>query len=89
MYKAKVIVTLRPSVFDPQGKAVENSLKSIGLSSVLDIRIGKYIEMEIETESYQEAEQVVIEACKKLLSNPVMEDYNFTVQEIQSERSIK
>ncbi len=79
MYSAKIKVTLRKSILDPQGKAVEHSIQSLGYKNILDTRIGKYVELNIDTKSQEEAQLITDEVCKKLLANPVMEDYNFEV----------
>jgi len=79
LYSAKIKVTLRKSILDPQGKAVEHSIQSLGYKNILDTRIGKYVELNIDTKSQEEAQLITDEVCKKLLANPVMEDYNFEV----------
>ena len=80
MYLAKITVTLRPSILDPQGKAVHHALESLGMEAAREIRMGKYIEMKVEGASPEEARKVADEACKKLLANPVMEDYAFSLE---------
>lgn len=80
MVKVKVFVTLKESVLDPQGKAVSNALHSLGYEEVADVRIGKYMELFIEPAG-RDAETVVREACEKLLSNPVIEDYRYEIEE--------
>ena len=80
MYKVKVYVTLRESVLDPQGTAVKKSLKTMGYQAVEDVRIGKYMELMIE-ESNQNVEDTVKEMCERLLSNPVIEDYRYEIEE--------
>lgn len=80
MYLAKIVITLRSSILDPQGKAVHHALESLNLSSVREVRMGKLIEMKIVVPTKEEAERVTTEACKKLLANPVMEDYSFTIE---------
>ena len=80
MVKVKVFVTLKESVLDPQGKAVSNALHSLGYEEVADVRIGKYMELSIDP-SRRDAETVVREACEKLLSNPVIEDYRYEIGE--------
>ena len=80
MFHSKVVVTLRKSILDPQGKAVEQGLHSMGYQSVGNIRMGKYVEFDVDTATQPEAEQVVKEISTKLLSNPVMEDYTFTIE---------
>ncbi len=80
MYLAKVTVTLRQSILDPQGKAVYHAVESLGMSAVREIRMGKYIEMKIDCPGKEEAERITREACAKLLANPVMEDYTFSIE---------
>ena len=82
MYKAKVTVVLRPSILDPQGKAVQHALDSLGMREVKDVRIGKYVEVNIETSRKEDAENIIRQACTKLLANPVMEDYAFSVEKV-------
>ena len=79
MYKSKIKITLRKSILDPQGKAVEHSLESLGYKNIKDTRIGKYIELTIDASSEEDAAKVTDEVCLKLLSNPVIEDYEFEV----------
>ncbi len=68
-------------LLDPQGKAVNNSLHNLGLTNLHDVRIGKHITLHIEAQSKDEAEKLTGEACKKLLANPVMEAFDFTIAE--------
>ncbi len=79
MYSAKIKVTLRKSILDPQGKAVEHSIQSLGFKNIIDTRIGKFVELKIDTNSNEEAQLITDEVCKKLLANQVMEDYEFEV----------
>jgi len=79
-YLAKIRVTLRPSILDPQGKAVEHAIASLGVPSVKDVRMGKYIELRVEGGTEQEARRTTEEVCRKLLANPVMEDFVFELQ---------
>jgi phosphoribosylformylglycinamidine synthase subunit PurS len=79
MFTAKIKVTLRKTILDPQGKTVEHSLKSLGYDNISNTRIGKYIEMKIDVNSKDEAAVIAEESCKRLLSNPVMEDYEFEI----------
>lgn len=79
MYKAQIKVTLRKSILDPQGKTVEHSIQSLGYRNISDTRIGKYIELKIDASSEGEARKVTEEVCHKLLANPVMEDYEFSI----------
>jgi len=82
-FSSKIKITLRKSILDPQGKAIEHSLKSIGYDSILDTRIGKFIELLVEADSAEKAKQITDDACKKLLANPVMEDYEFETTELK------
>jgi len=82
LYQSKIKVTLRKSILDPQGKTVEHSIQSLGYKNILDTRIGKYIELKIDSDSEQEAKRITKEVCKKLLANPVMEDYEFNVVKV-------
>jgi phosphoribosylformylglycinamidine synthase len=80
MYKVKVFVTLRESVLDPQGEAVKGALHSMNYAEVSDVRIGKYMELEIE-KTERDITEVVHELCGRLLANTVIEDYRFEVEE--------
>jgi phosphoribosylformylglycinamidine synthase PurS subunit len=83
MYRAKINITLRSSILDPQGKAVHHALENLGLPAVEEVRIGKFIELNIRCSGESEAKAVAEEACKKLLANPVMEDYSYTIEKIK------
>jgi phosphoribosylformylglycinamidine synthase subunit PurS len=77
--RARVFVTLKPSVFDPQGKTVTDALHTLGYSAVQDVRQGKYFELDIETERPEDARKLAAEAAEKLLSNPVIESYRIEI----------
>ena len=81
MYKAKVNITLRKSILDPKGKAAHHALKNLGLKNVQDVRIGKFIEMNIDAESQGEARKLAETACTQLLANEVMEDFQVEIEE--------
>ena len=81
MFLAKVHVTLKPTVNDPQGLTILGALHSLGFSSARDVRAGKYLEVRLEGKSREEAEAQVEEMCRKLLANPVIETYSFEVRE--------
>lgn len=83
MYKATVIIKRRPKILDPQGKAVEQGAKLLGFNNVSKTRIGKYIEFFVNIDEKESAEKEVVEYCDKLLSNPIMEDYEYTLEEIK------
>ncbi|WP_208591282.1 phosphoribosylformylglycinamidine synthase subunit PurS [Gracilibacillus suaedae] len=79
MKLVKVHITLKEGVLDPQGKAVQGSLNTLGYNNVKEVRVGKYLELTVNDDANIEAE---IEAmCNKLLANPVIENYKFTVEE--------
>ena len=85
MYLARIYVTLKPAVNDPQGLTVLNSLKQLGFASVSDVRVGKYLEVRIEESDRSQAETLVADMCNKLLSNPVIEQFSFDLNEISTQ----
>ena len=79
MYQATITITLRTSILDVQGKAVEHGIHSLGMSNVSNVRIGKHIELTIDAADEAEAGRITDEACRKILANQVMEDYSYTI----------
>jgi len=79
--QARVFVTLKPSVFDPQGTTVAEALHTLGYASVKDVRQGKYFELDIDAPTSAEVRRLASEAADKLLSNPVIESYRVEVDE--------
>jgi len=77
--RARVFVTLKPSVFDPQGTTVAEALHTLGYVAVKDVRQGKYFELDIDARSADEARRLASEAADKLLANPVIESYRVEV----------
>ena len=77
--KAKVFVTLKPSVFDPQGQTIADALHSMGYGTVGDVRQGKYFELEVASGSADQARALASEVADKLLANPVIESYRVEV----------
>lgn len=75
MYRVLVRITLRPSILDPQGKAIERALQDLGQSAVTRVRTGKHIELTVEAGSPEAAETAARTACSTLLANPVTEDF--------------
>ena len=75
--KAKVYVTLKKSVLDPQGKAVQHALGSMGFGEVKDVRVGKFVELDLGTADRSQAEQKLKTMCEKLLANTVIEEYRY------------
>ena len=80
MITARVIVTPKPVVNDPQGITVKQGLATLGFREVSDVRVGKYIELSLEASSEHEARQRVEAMCKQLLANHVIEDYRFEIE---------
>ncbi|API91439.1 phosphoribosylformylglycinamidine synthase subunit PurS [Virgibacillus pantothenticus] len=79
MKKVMVHITLKAGVLDPQGKAIQHSLHALGYTEVEDARVGKMIELQVE--EGPELETRITEMCDKLLANPVIENYQFTIEE--------
>ncbi len=73
--KARVVVTLKPSVLDPQGKAIEGALRGLGIEGVESVRQGKVFEIEVAAADSEEARRKLTEACEKLLANTIVENY--------------
>jgi len=82
--RVKIFVLFKDGVLDPQGKAVERSLHTLGYQEVRDVRMGKYFEIELQAGSRQGVEARIREMCDKLLANPVIEDYRFEIQDEKS-----
>jgi phosphoribosylformylglycinamidine synthase len=80
VFHSKVYITLKKSILDPQGKAVEQGIHSLGFESVNNVRIGKYIEMDIDTDLKEEAERMTNQISEKLLANLVMESYSYSTE---------
>ena len=77
--KARVFVTLKPSVFDPQGRTIVDALQSLGYGAVSDVRQGKYFELELAVPSSGDAEKLAAEVAGRVLSNPVIESFRIEV----------
>jgi phosphoribosylformylglycinamidine synthase PurS subunit len=82
MYLARVYVTLKPTVNDPQGLTIKGALHHLSFYSVEDVRAGKYMEIRINEDNNDKAHKQVDEMCKKLLSNSVIENYRFELEQI-------
>lgn len=78
--KAKIIVTPKKAVLDPQGKTVQTALEHMGYKGVGAVHVGKYMEIELSGDDKESARKWVDEACHRLLSNPVIEDYRFEIE---------
>jgi len=81
-FQAEIDVMPKKEILDPQGKAVTGSMKNLGLSEIHNVRIGKHISLEIETDSEETANAKVEQACKNLLANLIMESYSFKIQKV-------
>ena len=84
MFLAKIYITLRPVVNDPQGLTIAGGLKSLGFSSVNSVRVGKYLEVQLDEGDRAKAQELVVEMCRKLLANPVIEEYRFDLEEMSA-----
>ena len=80
MFLARVYVTLKPAVNDPQGLTVMGGLHSLGFDGVADVRVGKYLEIRVAGDDADRASAAVARMCDQLLANPVIEDYRFTLE---------
>lgn len=81
-YQARIYVTLRPSVLDPAGTAVQSGLQHMGYDNVEQVRIGKYVELALTAETEDAARQQLDQVCDQLLANPVIENYRFELTEV-------
>jgi phosphoribosylformylglycinamidine synthase len=82
LYLAKVFVTLKPTVNDPQGLTVLGALKTLGFGSVESVRLGKYLEIKINESERSQAEALASDMCRKLLANPVIEEFRYELEEL-------
>jgi phosphoribosylformylglycinamidine synthase len=80
-FRAEVYVVLKPLVNDPEGLVIRDGLRNIGFPDVDAVRSGKYLTISLEADGLADAEAQLEAMCKKLLANPVIEDYRFTVRE--------
>ncbi len=87
-YLAKIFVTLRPSVLDPAGVAVQSGLKQMGYGNVEQVRIGKYMEVIITSPDEKKARKDLDQMCDQMLANPVIENYRFDLIEVESQTGV-
>ena len=87
MFLAKVYVTLKPTVNDPQGQTIVGGLHTLGFNSVASVRAGKYFEIHITEMDRSVAQDKVQEMCSKLLANPIIEDYRFELEEVRDAKA--
>ena len=79
----KVFVTPRKGILDPQGRAVEQSLKTLGFAGAAAVRVGRYIVLELDAPNVEQARETVRQMCGQLLTNPNIEDYTFEIEPLQ------
>lgn len=79
--KAEICITLKKTVSDPQGLTIKHALEALGYKNLEDVRFGKFIMIELKTKDKKEAEKRVNDMCKKLLANPIIEDYSFSLKD--------
>ena len=84
MYLARVFVTLKPTVNDPQGLTIKSALHTLGFSTVESFRAGKYLEIILDVSDLAVAEKQVGEMCRKMLANLIIEDFKFDVSEVSN-----
>lgn len=80
MFKAEIYITLKKTVVDPQGATIKQALESMGYHKLEEVRIGKMVTMILAYDDKQKAEEKINEMCKKLLANPIIEDYSFKLE---------
>ncbi|MCX5686204.1 MAG: phosphoribosylformylglycinamidine synthase subunit PurS [Candidatus Omnitrophica bacterium] len=80
MLKAEIYITLKKTVSDPQGLTVKHALESLGYKDLADVRMGKMVVIKLNYEDKNRAEKKINEMCKKLLANPIIEDYHFKIE---------
>jgi phosphoribosylformylglycinamidine synthase PurS subunit len=78
--KAKVIIKLKDTILDPQGLTIHHALETLGYKNIESLRSGKFFEIELNVEDREKAVEIVDEICKKILANPVTEEYQFTIE---------
>lgn len=88
MYKARIHIKLRPSILDPQGKTTHHALEDLGFETVARVRMGKLVELWIDVADEEDARRVATDACRRLLANPVMEDYEITLEKVEDEAAV-
>ena len=82
MFLAKVYISLKPSVNDPQGLTIRSGLHQLGFDSARDVRVGKYMEIRVDEDEEAVARESVAEMCRQLLANPIIEDFRFELESL-------
>jgi len=81
MYLAKIYITLKPTVNDPQGLTIKGALHDLSFGNIMSVRVGKYMEIQIEENNLAKAKEQVQEMCHQLLANPVIENFRFEMEQ--------
>lgn len=81
MFEAKIYITLKETVADPQGLTIKHALESLGQKGIEEVRVGKLITIKLDANNKEEAKKQVGEMCDKLLANPIIEDYDLKISE--------
>jgi phosphoribosylformylglycinamidine synthase len=84
MFLAKIFISLKPTVNDPQGLTVLAGLRDLSFETVDSVRVGKYIEVKVTERRVSQAMQSIDDMCRQLLANPVIEDYRFELEEVEA-----
>jgi len=82
MFKVKIYISLKEGVADPQGITIKNALNSLGYQGVGKVRMGKYLQLKLNVKDEKEARREIEDMCRKLLVNPVIENYTYEIQDI-------
>ncbi|MDI6401787.1 phosphoribosylformylglycinamidine synthase subunit PurS [Balneolaceae bacterium ANBcel3] len=77
--QVEIVITLRESILDPKGKASHHALENLGFKDISGVRIGKFIQLDVDTDQPEKARQLAEKACEKLLANTVMENYEIRI----------
>ena len=85
MFLARIYVTLKPTVNDPQGQTIRAGLRDLSFHTLQDVRIGKYLEVRVSDASPEDAQKTVEDMCRGLLANPVIEDFRFDLEELPAD----
>ena len=85
MFLARVFITLKPTINDPEGQTILGGLRDMGIDTVISVRAGKYMEVRLEAKTQSAAAERVKDMCDKLLANPVIEEYRFEIEPVEDE----
>jgi len=83
VFEAEIYISLKKAVADPQGLTIKHALESLGYKGLKDVRMGKIVRIKLEAKDKAEAEEKISGMCKKLLANPIIEDFSFKIEEIK------